>query len=809
MMGILSMKRPFLLPVLFVLEAAAAASFLLTPVQSWMGMDGKLSGVPGAVLFFLLTAFLGFVLFFLVNAWTRFLSSFTPESPASLKRGILLTLAPSILLFAPALQRWWYLKDLKGPSLVLSAAGCIYLHVLFLGRLERGKSPSLGSRAFFLFRISGRPRSFPAAAAFLLPLAAYAVFASGLVFRPFPITGDEPHYLLLTKSLLEDGDIDLGNNYREQDYLEFYPGWLDTHARPGKKGPESLYSRHMPGLSLMLVPAYAAGRGVGKLLASFTGDPGIRTRVMILFIRLFLCGVTAVLCGFFYLLARRVLQRPSQALLAWGVLSFASPVLFYSHKIYPEIPASLLLLTALWLSVLAPRNNPGRLSLAGASIGLLPWLGIKYAVLAAGAWLAALWCARKSKWSRCSLLAFHLPFLLSASMMFFLIWSLHGTLSPLALYKGTALDRGLSFHRFFHAELLEWLRCGAGYFLDQRAGLFVPFPLFFLFIPGLVLWWRKERRKASLFFFPVGLYWAFCALSYYWGGYAPPGRTLLPVLWILALALSLAWEESRDAFQTALRHGLAALTALFILLSLADTRLLYHENLSFSSSGEGKTSQLLVSLSNPFLDLTRAAPSLSNRETLPWESLLLWSAAAVAIGFSFARRRRKPSRLSLTGRLSVHLAFLFAGSAFVLLLAFLHVRLEPERSFPVVGGRVYFQDQNHYGPERGGFWVKGSAGTEVVVETPEKVHLITISLSSPVPGKTSVRVGNTRRTVLRGQGSRMESTAVFSSPVGFSGKNKHLYTVAVEEEGGFVPRGLDPGSKDNRNLGVFVKIRIE
>ena len=29
------------------------------------------------------------------------------------------------------------------------------------------------------------------------------------------LTGDEPHYLILTASLLRDGDFDIGNNYAE------------------------------------------------------------------------------------------------------------------------------------------------------------------------------------------------------------------------------------------------------------------------------------------------------------------------------------------------------------------------------------------------------------------------------------------------------------------------------------------------------------------------------------------------------------------------------------------------------------------
>src|SRR5688572_22561004 len=44
-------------------------------------------------------------------------------------------------------------------------------------------------------------------------------------------TGDEPHYLLMTQSLLRDGDFDLRNNYEHMDYLEYYSRIIpDAHV---------------------------------------------------------------------------------------------------------------------------------------------------------------------------------------------------------------------------------------------------------------------------------------------------------------------------------------------------------------------------------------------------------------------------------------------------------------------------------------------------------------------------------------------------------------------------------------------------
>lgn len=88
----------------------------------------------------------------------------------------------------------------------------------------------------------------------------------GWSFPPSPLTGDEPHYLLITKSLIQDGDINLRNNYQNKDYLEFYPGPLNVHAFPGKKGREYLYSQHFPGLSVLLLPFFILGEKMGLLV---------------------------------------------------------------------------------------------------------------------------------------------------------------------------------------------------------------------------------------------------------------------------------------------------------------------------------------------------------------------------------------------------------------------------------------------------------------------------------------------------------------------------------------------------------------
>src|SRR5436305_14678940 len=60
-------------------------------------------------------------------------------------------------------------------------------------------------------------------------LVLFAVYAGTIGMRASgdsQYAGAEPHYLLTAKSLLDDGNVDLADDYRARGYRDFYPGTL-------------------------------------------------------------------------------------------------------------------------------------------------------------------------------------------------------------------------------------------------------------------------------------------------------------------------------------------------------------------------------------------------------------------------------------------------------------------------------------------------------------------------------------------------------------------------------------------------------
>lgn len=96
-------------------------------------------------------------------------------------------------------------------------------------------------------------------------LALAAALGAWAVARPHVPAGDEPHYLVITQSLLRDRDLRIEDNHRDAQYLAYFEGALKPDfMRRGVDG--QIYSIHAPGTALLVLPAFAIAGYAGAVV---------------------------------------------------------------------------------------------------------------------------------------------------------------------------------------------------------------------------------------------------------------------------------------------------------------------------------------------------------------------------------------------------------------------------------------------------------------------------------------------------------------------------------------------------------------
>ena len=361
--------------------------------------------------------------------------------------------------------------------------------------------------------VRGRELLLLAAALFVLLSIAYAFSADIRASRGASITGDEPFYLLTTQSLLNDGDLDLRNQYEAKSYQSFFdhPDDLWHQSVPTDDG--RLLSPHNPGLSVLLIPAFALG-----------GLLGVQIHLLLM------AAATMTLA---FVLADRITGLRLISWVAALAVGLTATAFIYSTEVYPEFPAALTLVVALLVVTRRPQLRwTDGLALA-VVLSFMCWLGVKYAPLA---FLVAGYFLYKADQSgRMSLLAAG-----GISAAAFAWFHLHvfGSLTPYGVnvvYARWTTPEILSGHVEFGDRYYRlW-----GIFVDRRFGIGRWAPLLLLVVPGLVL----LARAAAPHRLTLGLILAqlliatFVAITMMGWWFA--GRTMLTVLPLCVVPLAL------------------------------------------------------------------------------------------------------------------------------------------------------------------------------------------------------------------------------------------------------------------------------
>lgn len=531
-------------------------------------------------------------------------------------------------LYIPALAALPWIPGLALPPLLMWSGG-------LTGAVWGATALALASELGWAGRW-GIDRLGPARAPWIAAGLAFALYLAGstLVAPQLP-GGDEPHYLVITQTLLHDHDLQIEKTHRRGDYRAYFPNTLKPDfLRRGLNG--EIYSIHAPGLPALVAPVFAAG-----------GYP---------LVRIFLALMAALAASLAWRAAWWITGDVGAAWFGWAGVALSSPYFFHAFTVYPDGAGAMLVIVALYpVLVDEARRTAGRppwglgvWAICGLALALLPWLHTRYAVLAGCAGLGTAWHLLRRPGATARIALFLAVPLASAAAWFTFFHTIYGVWDPRAPYGGVTDTRLANVGRGL-----------VGLLADQQFGLLPNAPVFAVALIGLVVLWRARPWLAALLAlvaFPYTL--AVSAYQMWWGGFSSPARFLVPVLLPLAIPAAAAFKavRSRTARAAALATLYVSLALTAVLAGVDRGALLYNFR-----DGSARWLQWASAL----VDLPRAAPSVFATEaaTASLQAALWIACLGSAIILVQALERRGTSSSLLAPMLPLAVAVMAMVSA--------------------------------------------------------------------------------------------------------------------------------------------------
>src|SRR5256712_8585637 len=343
------------------------------------------------------------------------------------------------------------------------------------------------------------------------------MLAVGLIVLPYdrtvvPTASDEPHYLIVTQSLVLDHDLDLANDYAGTRYFEFYPEKLPDIQ--GLHVGDAIYSVRDLGLPLLSVVPFAVAGRTGVIAM--------------------LCLVGALLAVQLYLMLRDLRFEQRVAFLAVAATVLVHPILTYTTQIYPDLIAALVFVSAARLLRRGMLASTRELALASALTGTLPCLSTRAWFVAVGLGLVIAYCAlRPRRELPRRIAAGALPVVALVLALAYLNWREFGLFIPSA---------GYFLLRDYQPVLVYTPWVGAtGLLFDGAFGLIPRAAVYLLAFVGVAALWRRARHGHAPEIAALVLPWALsflyiASIAYWYADGGPASRYLLATMPFLVAA---------------------------------------------------------------------------------------------------------------------------------------------------------------------------------------------------------------------------------------------------------------------------------
>lgn len=572
----------------------------------------------------------------------------------------------------------------------------------------------------------------------LIPFLIFSILSLWLFYSGVHLSGDEPHYLMVTQSIIEDGDFNLRNNVEQKTYMDFIPAELAPHMiiRNGKH-----LSFHMPGLSILLLPFYLIFKLTGSLI-----PPQLFFRISISFINAFFAFSLFYLLKYFF---------PGKKIFnLWLLFVVLYPTLFHSVHIFPELPAATFLIGS-FLFIFSKKNNP---LTGGLFFSLSIWFHVKYyPPLLIFALFVLIGYIKDKKFKEI------LKFLIfpAVSSLLLLLYSkaLYGTFNPLNIFPP---------ENYWTTPVILKLKVLFSYFLDQRDGLLFYSPLLFLAFFGL----KKRINRENIMLFIISIYIFFHAVTTVRGAHSPAGRPLIFVLWIFLIFTANYYFNREDKTFFKLLSGFN----FFILFWLLSYPLLVYQPV-FASTTE-RSSGLLKFLGSSMTNISSLFPSfLTHSKGLYMPNIFWILLLAFMIIYFYTNQKGRPE---FSKKYKLNLAILFF-TGIVFLLSF-YPRINLSRYEKISSEGISFLNSSKnfvYEKEKGQFRVRGNAVYDLYFEERKWKKKITFTME--IPPESKVLIKNGRDTIFNSKDKNSRAFMFDLSEINrFKFKNRELIHIGIE-----------------------------
>jgi hypothetical protein len=327
-------------------------------------------------------------------------------------------------------------------------------------------------------------------------------------------TADEPQYLLSALSLFEDGDLHIDDELAEARFVPFHELDLPVQTEVLDNGHQ--VSPHDPLLpAILAVPMGLGGWAAAKATLAALGG-----------------ALAALLVWTAHRRFAVPLGVAAGTVLAFGV---TAPLSAYATQVYPELPAAL----AVTLAIALLTGGRSRAALVGFGLAVtaLPWLGVKYAPVAAAlvaVALATLVDGRRLRAAASMVVLLGLAGVayLGAHRLLYGGWTVYASGDHFTGGELTVMGTDPDY-------VGRSQRLG-GLLLDRGFGLAAWMPAYLLAIPALAALARRRPPGWWTLVAPLAAGWAtatWVALTMH--GWWWPGRQVVVV--VPCLVLAVAW----------------------------------------------------------------------------------------------------------------------------------------------------------------------------------------------------------------------------------------------------------------------------